>query len=438
MNPLITLRNRLGRDATRVAVISAFVLVVLMVAYITSQSKGGTYEMKAVFDDVRGLIPGGEVRAGAIPVGEVTAVELNSEDEPEATFRVSDDFPLHEGAVADIRLGSNVGAVNRTIELTQGDPTKPVLAEGSTLSGTSTDQPVNFDDAVQALNPPTRKNVGKLLAGLDAAVKGRGKDFDRALRYSSVATNESANLFAQVGADGAALSAVVRETERVVSALASSPGDLAESADRTALLLETTGNRQADLAESMQRIGPALAGGRTALERLAKATPNLRELVAGLEPVVDELGPLVRILPEATAKGGPFLVETRKLVESGPRDLANALPVIEAANAVTPKLDTVARGALGLGQELRVYAPETIGAFQNFGAATGSYDRVGHILTTIAGDAQFGPPHTNPITESECGPGLVELPFIRAPGTLECEPWTDFRDSFIFPKDEQP
>jgi hypothetical protein len=50
----------------------------------------------------------------------------------------------------------------------------------------------------------------------------------------------------------------------------------------------------------------------------------------------------------------------------------------------------------------------------------------------------MGPPHTNPIGEADCGPGLLELPFTRAPGTLECEPWTDFRDSFIFPKDEQP
>ena len=37
------------------------------------------------------------------------------------TMAIDDDFRLHEGATADIRLASNVGAVNRTVELTQGD-----------------------------------------------------------------------------------------------------------------------------------------------------------------------------------------------------------------------------------------------------------------------------------------------------------------------------
>lgn len=438
MSPLTALRNRLGPNAARVIILGSLALVTFLIVYLFGQSSRGTYEMRATFDDVRGLIPGGEVRAGAISVGKVTKVELNSEDEPEVTFQVDDEFRLHEGAVADIRLGSNVGAVNRTIELDMGDPTKPELEEGSTMSGESTDQPVNFDEAVDILDEPTRQNLKDLLAGLDAAVKGRGKDFDETLRHSAAATNETANLLAAANADGKSLKTLVSETERIVTALASSPGDLAEAADNTALLLATTGNRQAELAESIDRVGPALAGGRAALERLAEATPHLRELVAGLGPVVDEAGPLVRILPDATAAAGPFLAETRQLVDDGPSSLADALPIIEGATPVARKLDPVARAALSLGQDMRVYSPEIIGAFQNFGAATGSYDAVGHVLSTAAGNAQSGPPHTNTITETDCGPGLLELPYTRAPGTLECEPWTDFRDSFIFPKDEQP
>lgn len=437
MRPLAALRRRLGPNATRVVAFGALALFAFLVMFVLARSSSGTYEMKAVFDDVRGLIPGGDVRAGAISVGKVKAVELNHNDEPEVTFEVHDDFPLHEGAIADIRLGSNVGAVNRTIELDQGDPTAPELEPGTILRGASTDQPVNFDAAVDILDPPTRENLKQLLAGLDAALKGRGDDFDRTLKYSAKATNEAANLLAQANADGESLRTLVGESERIVSALAQSPGDLAEAADRTALLLATTGNRQAELAGGVNRLGPALAGAREALDRFAAATPNLRELVAGLGPVIDAAGPLVRTLPRATDALGPFMEQTRALVEEGPAALENARPIIRAADPVAVKLDPVARAALSLGQEIRVYSPEIIGAFQNFGAATGSYDRVGHILNTAAGDAQFGPPHTNPIGEADCGPGLLELPFIRAPGTLECEPWTDFRKSFIYPKDEK-
>ncbi len=433
--------HELGPYAIRVIVVTSLLLLTFLIVFIVASSSRGTYEMRAVFDDVRGLIPGGEVRAGAIPIGTVTSVELNENDQPEVTFEVDDDFPLHEGAIADIRLGSNVGAVNRAIELTQGDLNAPELEAGSTLTGDSTDQPVNFDAAVEVLDPSTRADLKRVVAGLDAAVKGTADDFDRTLRYSSAATNEAANLIAQVGADGDALRTLVGETERIVSALAASPGDLGAAADQTALLLATTGGRAAELAEAVRLLGPALADGRTTLDRLAAATPNLRELVTELRPVVDELGPLARLLPPATDAAAPFLEQTRRLVEGGPADLAQSAPIIDAAVPVAPQLNETVRTILPFAQVLRAYAPESIAAFQNFGAHTGGYDRVGHVWNVRAGLAQTGFPAATAaagtIGPTDCGPGSLEMPLIRAPGTLECDPWVNYRDSFIFPKDEE-
>jgi len=433
VNPLLTLRSRLGVHATRVVVVSTLAVAFFVLLLVISRSSGGGFELKAEFEDARGLIPGGEVRAGAISVGQVTEVEFNDDFVPEVTMRVSDDFTMYEGATADIRLGSNVGAVNRTIELTQGDTSGPELPEGTVLPAEETEQPVNFDQAIQILNPPTRANIKRLLGGLDSALKGRGKDFDRSLENSSEALNETGNLLAQVNRDGEALRTLVGEGARVVTALASSPEDVGEAAERTALLLQTTGNRQAELARSVQLLGPALARGRETLDALAGATPNLLELVRGLDPAADELGPLARILPDATDSLGPFLAQTRALVEGGPRDLRRFAPIIEAADPVATKLTPAIEKASPLAQEFRVYAPETIGFFQNFGATTGSYDGVGHLITTAAGSAQMLPPSTasNVIGPEDCTAGLLELPYIRYPGTLECQPWVNYEDSFI-------
>lgn len=430
------LSRRIGPYAARVVVVSALAIGAFALVWAVTSASRGSYEMRAEFDDVRGLIPGGEVRAGAVPVGEVTSVELGLNDVPLVTFTVKDDFDLHEGATADIRLGSNVGAVNRAIELTEGDVTAPKLEEGTTLEDDQTDQPVNFDLAVQTLNPSTRDDIREMLIGLDEAIKGRGADFDRTLETSAEAVTETSLLLKQVNEDGEALRTLIGEGQRVVSALASDPDALGEAADRIALLLATTGNRQAELAESTRALGPALQNGRQLLDRLAAATPNLREFVTEARPAVTELRPLAQLLPEATNAAGPFLEETRKLVESGPSDLRNFAPIIDAATPVTEQLLKVSEaGLLPLGQELRVYGPETIAAFQNFGAATGSYDAVGHVLSTAAGDGQMGlPPSTEAAGEidgNDCGPGQIELPFVRSPGTLGCEPWTDFEDSFI-------
>ena len=115
--------------------------------------------MHAVFDDVRGLIPGGDVTAGAIVVGSVKEVSLNENDDPEVVMQINDDFKLHQGAFANIRLASNVGAVNRVVELTEGDPTSPELPDGAVLSGKQTDNPVDFDLAVSTLTPKVRGDI---------------------------------------------------------------------------------------------------------------------------------------------------------------------------------------------------------------------------------------------------------------------------------------
>ena len=423
---------RLGPNATRVAAFAALVIGIIVVVLAVKSSSGGTYETKAVFDDVRGLIPGGEVTAGAITVGVVKTVALNENDEPEVTMSIEDGYPLHEGAVANIRLGSNVGAVNRTIDLTQGDITKPRLAAGTTLGRTSTDQPVNFDLAIETLDPPTRANIRRFIIGLDSALKGRGEDFDRSLQFSSTALNETANLVAQVNRDGEALRTLVEQGDRVVSALASSPQDLGQAADNTAAVLQTTGNRQAELSRAMRLLGPALTGGRQTLDRLAGATPDLRRLVAGLDPVVNELKPFARQLPRTTKAAGPFLTQTRKLVKGGPRDLREADPIIDAAIPIGTEFPPVIERAIPLAKDLTAYIPETIGFFQNFGAATGSYDSNGHMINLAAGYALTLPPSTAGarIDGADCGPGLLDRPFTRLPGTNECKPWHDYQKAF--------
>ncbi|HEY8466146.1 MAG TPA: MlaD family protein [Solirubrobacterales bacterium] len=441
MSPLAALRRRLGGQGTRVVVAAALALTALLALYIAARSTAGTYELRAVFSDVRGLIPGGEVVAGGVRVGTVTDVSLGEGDMPVATLAVDDDFRVHEGARANIRLGSNVGAVNRVVELTEGDPTAPELEDGATLAGAATDQPVNFDEAVELFRPRTRARLKDILGGLDAALAGRGRDLARGLGPSARATNELADLLADVNADGEALRTLVRQGGRVLGALAEDRGGLAEGAGRLADLLRTTGERQAELAESVQRLAPALGGARDAFERLAAAAPRLRELVRRADPVVAELGPLARELPPSVKAAAPLLRETRLLVEGGPRDLRRIAPLVDAAAPIAPRLDPLIRDALPFAQVLRVYAPEAIAAMQNFGAMQGGYDAVGHLWNNPVTLAQLGPPPSTAqggsLGPTDCGPGLLEVPFIRAPGALECEPWLDYRDSFIFPPGEE-
>lgn len=423
----------LGLNATRVVAVSALVVGMVVVLLLLAASKD-TYEVHAVFDDVRGLIPGGDVTAGASVVGSVASVELNEDGDPEVTMQVQSDFELHRGAFANIRLGSNVGAVNRVVDLEQGDPSEPELEDGATLSGRQTDQPVDFDLAVSTLTPEVRGQLKQILVGLDESLEGRGDDFDRILRYSAETLNETADLLAEINQDGEALRTIVSEGQKVVTALASSPEDLGEAADRTAALLEITGDRQAELAQSVELLGPALANGRELLDRTAAATPNLRELVAGAGPVVDALGPFSKLIPPASEAAAPFFRETRALVEEVPDQLREQRPLLRLAPPLLDKLNPAVDLLNPVADELRIYTPETIGFLQNVADAAASYDANGHLIRVASTSANTLPPSTasgGTLSPFDCGPGLLEAPFSRAPGAVECDPWLDFDESRI-------
>ena len=88
--------------------VGAVALAVRRVAGVLRRRR--LYRVSAVFDDVRGLIEGGEVKAGGLEVGSVEEIEFNEDGMPVVTMKIDDDFRLHQGAFADIRLASNVGA----------------------------------------------------------------------------------------------------------------------------------------------------------------------------------------------------------------------------------------------------------------------------------------------------------------------------------------
>jgi phospholipid/cholesterol/gamma-HCH transport system substrate-binding protein len=427
-------RPGIGPNATRVVAVTILVLFFLVALLLISASRG-TYEVRAVFDDVRGLIPGGDVTAGAIVVGSVTSVEINEDGDPEVTMAIDDDFQLHEGAFANIRLASNVGAVNRAVDLQQGDITAQELPEGTVLRDEQTDNPVDFDLAVSTLQPEVRDDLRDVLGGLDDALKGRGGDFDRTLQHSGVALSETGRLLAQVNRDGEALRTIVGEGGRVVSALASSPEDLGEAAERTATLLDITARRQAELAESVQHLGPALAGARALLDRTAIATPHLRELIGGLGPLVDELGPLAKLIPPATEAAGPFFNETEKLVSEAPAALRKTRVLVSLkTRTVLRQFGPLLQRMNPVVEELRAFTPETLGFFQNSADAAAPYNADGHMIRIAAGLADTMPPSTasgGVVGPGDCAPGLLAEPFHRFPGALECDPWPNYEESFI-------
>ena len=101
------------------------------------------------------------------------------------------------------------------------------------------------------------------------------------------------------------------------------------------------------------------------------------------------------------------------------------------AQPVVAKLDPLLTRLNPVADQLRVFAPETVGFFQNVADAASNYDRNGHLIRTLTSLANLPLASTASRTlgPSDCGPGLLEAPYHRTPGVNECQPWDDWRDS---------
>ncbi|MCA1683571.1 MAG: MlaD family protein, partial [Actinobacteria bacterium] len=397
----------------------------------------GTYEVNAVFDQVNGLVSGAKVEAAGVRVGKVTRIELGSDGLPHVRLRVDSDYRLRRGATAEVRFFSVAGELNRYVALTAG--AGPELSDGATLGVARTDQPVEIDQVLSTLDPATRRSVRGLLAGLDSSLKGRGADISATLASSGPALNNTASLLADVNADGAALKTAVSQTRVVVGELARDPGALSATADRTAALLATTARRQSALRRALPRLGAAIRNPRVALDRLDGAVGDLRALVSAASPGVAQLVPAARELSGALRAGRPALAAAASLTRTAPADLRRLSPLLGTAKPVLKTLDPVLRGANPILDNARVRLPDFFSFFSNWADFTSNYDAAGHAARV---GLVFAPAPLRSVGPGEAKPGHLLAPFLRLPGVLEGEPWTDYEKSFVGggvrPEGDQP
>lgn len=414
------------RLASTIIAAAAVAVAALVIALVLMARGGGEYTLEAVFDQVHGLVEGGEVQAAGFKVGSIERIELGSDGLPHVRMRVSEDYRVRRGGRANIRFFSVSGEVNRYVELERGSG--PPLDDGATIAAGRSDQPVEIDQVLSTLDPATRRDVHTLLSRLDQTTRGRGAEIERTLRFSARALRETASLIGEVRGDGRALRAVLRDGRTVVGALAADPDALGATADELAGLLSTTASRQRELAEGVAGLPAGLRSPRLALERTRASVPRLRALIADARPGVDRLVPFAHDLRPALSAAVPALAQARPLVRDAPGDLRSLDVLLKTARPVLRELNPVLRSANPMLDELRARLPDAFGFFAGWADFSSNYDANGHAARV---GLVFPPAPTKSIGPSDSGGGQLRRPFARTPGVLEGEPWTGFRDSFV-------
>ena len=321
--------------------------------------------------------------AGRQKVGVVKDMTLGEDDGlPHVTMRINGDFRLHQGAFADIRLTSNVGALNRVVDLRRATRRPPDSPTATCWGRATPTSPVDLDIATSTLDPKTRRDAAALLAGLDKATRGRGNDIAAILHHSSSALDETANVLQQVGYDGAALRSLVHDTHTIVAALAADPEALGATADRTATLLRSPATAPRSCAAPRMRSARRSPPG----TRRSTTSPRQCPTCAGFSPLAPAgrgAGPVADSLPATIKPLRPTLREARQLVQRRRATRAGSSRLPPPRRHCFTSLEPTVRLFNPLLDWLRVRAPEGLGFFALAGDAIASYDQNGHLIRFI-------------------------------------------------------
>jgi phospholipid/cholesterol/gamma-HCH transport system substrate-binding protein len=417
-----------GTGSARIIRWVAGLLALLVIALIIIVPGSGTYVVTAEFDQVYGLIPGGLVDVGGVPVGSVRSIWLGTDGYPRVRMSIDDSIQLSRSVRAVIATPSVAGEVNRVVELLPGSGAP--LTSGATILRSQTSEPQEFDQVLSILNPGTRSEVRSLLSRFDRATAGTGPAISRTLASSAGALNATAAVVGELTAGTSSLSSLIDQAGNVTAAIDRDPGGLGRLATQLSALLTTTADRQRALNTIIRRAPSDLAAGIAALHRVDRSVPNLRALVHESTPAIVALHAVAPDLRGFLTAARPALAQLQPIVAQGAGQLHAIEPLLPAALSLFAPAAQAFASLIPISNELRARFPDAFSFFVNWSEFFNDYDANGH--GGRVGLALTNPP-TDLIGPSDSQPGMLARPFLRDPGVLSGSPWTNYRKSFIGP-----
>jgi phospholipid/cholesterol/gamma-HCH transport system substrate-binding protein len=402
----------------------ALTATLLAVAALVITSGPERSAVTAEFTDVRGLVTGAQVRLAGVPVGDVTRIWLAADGWPRVQMSIDHDVALRASASAAVRLASLSGEYNRYVSIVQGagPPLSGLITQSHTTS------PVEVDDAISTFDPATRTQLGTMLAGLKDTLSGQGPALAATLRQSQSALSQVGALAADVGGDGGALRLALASTHTITQALARRSTDLTAATDQSAQLMGVLAQRADGISAGVAGLPPGLTAAQTTLTRAHGLIAPADRLLNAVAPALAQLPATATEWKAALGAARPTLTKAATLAVTAPAAARALTPLLKTAR---PLLGTLIPALTRIGpmlDQLRVRLPDAFSFFANWADFTSNYDANGH-------GARVGivlpPAPTTTLAPSSNGAGQLAPPYLRIPGSLEGQPWTDYSKSFV-------
>jgi phospholipid/cholesterol/gamma-HCH transport system substrate-binding protein len=329
--------------------------------------EGGTYEVRAYFDNGAFIVAGEDVRIAGADVGSVSSVDVSMPGEVasledggraipgKAVIVIQIDDPAFKDFRRDasclIRPQSLIGERYIDCQPTQpraagSDPPPPlqVIPDGEPGAGQhllpleNNGRTVDLDLIQNIMRLPYAERFRLIINDLGAGLAGRGEDLAEVVRRADPALRQADRVLAVLAAQNRALAQLASDSDAILQPLARQrrhlTGFLAGAGETAA----ATAERGADLEAGIARL-PSF------LRELRLTMRDLGGFATQATPVVSELGEAGPALSRATRELVPFSsAATTALVSLG--DAAEESgPPLRAADPIVRQLGATARAS---------------------------------------------------------------------------------------------
>ncbi len=179
-----------------------------------------------------------------MPAGKVEDIRLTPDGQAELTLSIDEKYaPLRQGTLATVRQASLSGVANRYIDLRLPGARAQEIPDGGTIRQDSTTTAVDLDEIFNTLDEPTRKDLQRLIKGLDSQHTGRGEQMNAGLLYLNPSLSASSRLFRELNADSKLLERFVVSSSQLVTDLADRREDVSGLVDNLATTTNAIGVR---------------------------------------------------------------------------------------------------------------------------------------------------------------------------------------------------
>lgn len=294
--------QRLVRDGS----LAAFLTVCLVLAGVFFVQMGGRipviaeigeYRVSFMSQDIDNLYNDADVTIAGVVVGKVTG-RTPEEGRVRVELTLYPEYaPLHQGATVRVGVKSLVGASAVTVVDGQG----PEIDEGTTLPDSVVGTPVQVHDVIDQLSPQTRGDLGSTIQSLGVGTRGQAPNIDQLMQGVGKLANGGVDALDAVAAQSDDLRALSGEATRLLDALDTRQGRIAQVVRDADTLTRATAGQRTALEDSVRQLPGTLASARTATGRLSELSGALAPVAANLNRAAPDLNSALVQLPETTA-----------------------------------------------------------------------------------------------------------------------------------------